>query len=139
MNDRIRVSDSDRERAAGQLRDHYAEGRLTREELDERVTAALNARTAGDLRRVMADLPEPPSVLQQARSMPPAAVPRPVLGRRGPLLLPPLVTLVLLAVLLIMGGGGPFPAFFAAALGFALVTCAPTSIPPRPVPRPMRR
>ena len=55
--DRIRVSDRDRERAIARLRDSFAEGRLTREELDERITAALNARTVGDLRRVTADLP----------------------------------------------------------------------------------
>lgn len=59
LNDRIRISDSDRDRAAAQLRDYYAEGRLTNEELDERVTAALQAQTAGDLRRLMADLPSP--------------------------------------------------------------------------------
>jgi DNA-binding PadR family transcriptional regulator len=55
--DRMRVSDRDRERATTRLRDHFAEGRLTREELDERITAALNARTVSDLRRVTADLP----------------------------------------------------------------------------------
>ncbi len=55
--DRIRVSDRDRERATARLRDSFAEGRLTREELDERITAALNARTVRDLRRVTADLP----------------------------------------------------------------------------------
>jgi DNA-binding PadR family transcriptional regulator len=55
--DRIRVSDRDRERATARLRDSFAEGRLTREELDERITAALSARTIGDLRRVTADLP----------------------------------------------------------------------------------
>ena len=54
---RIRVSDRDRERATARLRDSFAEGRLTREELDERITAALNARTVGDLRRLTADLP----------------------------------------------------------------------------------
>jgi DNA-binding PadR family transcriptional regulator len=64
--DRIRISDADRERATARLRDHYAEGRLTREELDERVTAALNARIIGDLRRVMADLPGPAPDLQEA-------------------------------------------------------------------------
>ena len=57
--DRIRISDHDREHATARLCDHFAEGRLTRKELDERITAALNARTAGDLRRVMADLPGP--------------------------------------------------------------------------------
>ena len=55
--DHIRVSDRDRERTTARLRDSFAEGRLTREELDERITAALNARTVGDLRRITADLP----------------------------------------------------------------------------------
>ena len=55
--DRIRAGDRDRERATGRLRDSFAEGRLTRAELDERITAALNARTIGDLRRVTDDLP----------------------------------------------------------------------------------
>jgi DNA-binding PadR family transcriptional regulator len=54
---RIRACDRDRERVTAQLRDSYAEGRLTREELDERITAALNARTVGDLLRITADLP----------------------------------------------------------------------------------
>ena len=52
-----RVSDLDRERATVRLRDSFAEGRLTREELDERITAALTARTVRDLRRLTADLP----------------------------------------------------------------------------------
>ena len=55
--DRIRVSDCDREHVTARLRDSFAEGRLSRAELDERITAALNARTVGDLRRITADLP----------------------------------------------------------------------------------
>jgi DNA-binding PadR family transcriptional regulator len=65
--DRIRISDHDREHATARICDHFAEGRLTREELDERITAALNARTAGDLRRVMADLPGPAPAWQSWR------------------------------------------------------------------------
>src|SRR5580704_15459146 len=57
IDDRIRTSDTDRDRATARLRDHYAEGRLTHAELDERMTAALTARTFGDLRKIMADLP----------------------------------------------------------------------------------
>jgi hypothetical protein len=53
----MRISDRDRECATARLRDSFAEGRLTREELDERIAAALNAQTVGDLRRVTADLP----------------------------------------------------------------------------------
>jgi DNA-binding PadR family transcriptional regulator len=57
IDDCIRTSDADRERVTARLRDHYAEGRLTHAELDERMTAALTARTFGDLRKIMADLP----------------------------------------------------------------------------------
>jgi hypothetical protein len=59
MDDRIRTSDADRDRVAARLRDHFAEGRLTRDELEERIAATLNARTFGDLRQVLTDLPEP--------------------------------------------------------------------------------
>jgi hypothetical protein len=58
MDDRFRVSDADRDRATVLLRDHFAAGRLSAEELDERLAAALDAKTAGDLRQVLADLPE---------------------------------------------------------------------------------
>ena len=54
MEDRFPTSDADRDRAASMLRDHFAAGRLIAEELDERLTAALNAKTFGDLRRVLA-------------------------------------------------------------------------------------
>jgi Domain of unknown function (DUF1707) len=69
MDDRFRISGADRDRAAALLRDHFAAGRLTPEELDERLTAALHARTAGDLRRVLADMPEPAPVPQQADAL----------------------------------------------------------------------
>jgi DNA-binding PadR family transcriptional regulator len=82
--DHIRVSYDDRERATAWLCDHFAEGRLTREELDERITAALTATTAGDLRRVTAGLPGPTPALQPARTLPTAAAPRPAHRRRGP-------------------------------------------------------
>jgi hypothetical protein len=137
--DRVRISDADRERATGRLRDHFAEGRLTPEELDERVTAALNARTAGDLRRVMADLPEPSPVPGQGWPLPPAAAPQPGLGRRSPVLLP-LVTLALLAVLLIPGGGGwQSPAFFPVVLVAALIACVAAIIAAARFRRRMRR
>ena len=55
--DQIPASETDREQAVASLGDHFAEGRLTRAELDERLTTALSARTAGDLRHLMADLP----------------------------------------------------------------------------------
>ncbi len=103
INDRMRISDSDRDQAAAQLRDYYAEGRLNSEELDERITAALNARTAGDLRRVMADLPSP-AIAQPGPGVPQQAAQ--VWGlrrRRGPRVLP-LVLLLLFAAILLPGG-----------------------------------
>ncbi|HEX3922173.1 MAG TPA: DUF1707 domain-containing protein [Streptosporangiaceae bacterium] len=100
-NDRIRTSDADRERVTARLREHFAEGRLTREELDERVTTALNAKTFGELRRVLADLPEPVPVLPDGRR-PRAAWsgPAPVFRRRGPRLFPLVALLLILAVVL---------------------------------------
>ena len=66
MDDRVRVSDADRDRATALLRDHFAAGRLTAQELDERMAAALDAKTAGDLRRVLAGLPESALAVHEA-------------------------------------------------------------------------
>jgi hypothetical protein len=53
----LRVSDADRERVAERLRDAAGEGRLTVEELDERLERAYGARTGSDLAPLTADLP----------------------------------------------------------------------------------
>ena len=70
MDDRFRTSDADRDRAAALLRDHFAAGRLNAAELDERVAMALNAKTFGELRRVLADLPEAGPAQQPSRLPP---------------------------------------------------------------------
>ena len=57
--DRIRVSDADREQAAEVLRQAAGDGRITFDELDQRLEAAYGARTYGDLTEVTADLPAP--------------------------------------------------------------------------------
>jgi hypothetical protein len=57
----VRASDADREQAAELVRTGYAEGRLTRAELDERLTAAYGARTVAQLRGVISDLPGTPA------------------------------------------------------------------------------
>lgn len=54
----LRVSDADREQVAERLREAAGEGRLTVDELDERVEAAYAARTGADLAPLTADLPE---------------------------------------------------------------------------------
>jgi hypothetical protein len=54
---RIRASDADRDRVTALLREHHAAGRLTAEEFGERMDAALNATTLGELDDLLADLP----------------------------------------------------------------------------------
>ncbi|MEN3534163.1 DUF1707 domain-containing protein [Microbispora sp. ZYX-F-249] len=53
----LRIGDRERDEVTRLLHDAFAQGRITREELDERLDATLSARTAEDLRRVTADLP----------------------------------------------------------------------------------
>jgi Domain of unknown function (DUF1707) len=72
----MRASDQDRETAAELLREAYVEGRLSREELDERAAAVFSATTWGELRDLTADLPLP-----AARTGLPSAI---VASRRGP-------------------------------------------------------
>ncbi|MEV4099722.1 DUF1707 domain-containing protein [Nonomuraea sp. NPDC049649] len=55
--DDIRIGDAEREQTMTDLREHFAQGRLTREELDERLDQTLTARTGRDLARITADLP----------------------------------------------------------------------------------
>ncbi|MER6910633.1 DUF1707 domain-containing protein [Streptomyces sp. NPDC000594] len=55
----MRASDSERERVAERLREAVAEGRLTMEEFEERLEAALGARTHSDLEPLVRDLPAP--------------------------------------------------------------------------------
>jgi hypothetical protein len=57
----VRASDADREQAAELLRTGYVEGRLTRAELDERLSAAYAATTVTQLRGLTADLPGTPA------------------------------------------------------------------------------
>jgi hypothetical protein len=59
MDETLRAADRDRDDVAEILREQYAQGRLTMEEYDERSTAAVHAKTMGELRALTADLPAP--------------------------------------------------------------------------------
>jgi Domain of unknown function (DUF1707) len=85
----IRASDADRERVAERLRRAAGEGRLRTEELEQRLEAALGARTYGQLDAVLSDLP--------GRRL---AVPSQALARRPRGALP--VALALLATLAVL-------------------------------------
>ncbi|MBS2964513.1 DUF1707 domain-containing protein [Actinocrinis puniceicyclus] len=53
----LRASDADRERIVEQLRKHTADGRLTMDEFEQRMTAAYAAKTYGELAQLTRDLP----------------------------------------------------------------------------------
>jgi uncharacterized membrane protein len=55
----LRIGDAERETAARELGEHYAQGRITTEEHTERLDRIWNARTAADLAPAFADLPRP--------------------------------------------------------------------------------
>ncbi len=105
MDDRMRVSDAEREAVTARLRDNFAEGRLTQDELDERVSAALGAKTFGDLRTLTTDLPGPALV-------PPRPAPRPSWDGPAPWrhhrrhLRPPVGAFLIIALLLVLASGG---------------------------------
>jgi hypothetical protein len=61
-----RASDADRDAAAGLLNEAFAEGRLTADEHDQRLTAAYAARSWQELHQLTADLPAPPGADRMA-------------------------------------------------------------------------
>lgn len=54
----VRVSDAERSEIADVLSRHYADGRLDQAEFDERVERAMKAKTRGDFRGLLDDLPD---------------------------------------------------------------------------------
>jgi hypothetical protein len=78
----LRASDQDREQVAQRLRTAALEGRLTSDELDERLGATFAARTYGELDELVGDLPAPSLPAQRparavgagARSLPVARI-----------------------------------------------------------------
>jgi hypothetical protein len=72
----LRIGDAERDAALAQLRKHFVAGRLTFDELTERIDVALTAKTQRQIDRLMADLPRPPRVTRAE-----AEVPAPDAGR----------------------------------------------------------
>jgi hypothetical protein len=75
--DQIRASDADRERVAEHLRDAAGEGRLTLDEVDQRLRGVWAAKTFADLDQFLADLPSsaPAASSQLAPAAPGPGVP----------------------------------------------------------------
>src|SRR5947209_17184321 len=59
----LRASDADRVRTVVALRDHFGAGRLSDDELAERIAAAYDSKTLTELDALMLDLPSPDSTL----------------------------------------------------------------------------
>jgi hypothetical protein len=53
----LRIGDAERDATMAQLREHFVAGRLTFDELTERIDLALAAKTQGQIDRLMTDLP----------------------------------------------------------------------------------
>lgn len=66
MISRMLAGDSERERAAATLREHFVRGRLTVEELSSRLERVLAARSRADLRAALAGLPAFPDLRELA-------------------------------------------------------------------------
>ena len=79
----IRASDAEREAVAAVLKKSAAEGRLTIEELEERLGSAYSAKTYAELMQLSADLPDHNGARTSARGAALAAGPRDLHRSRG--------------------------------------------------------
>ena len=95
----LRASRADHERVIDAVKTAFVQGRLSKDELDERVGQTLGARTYAELAAVTADIP-----VGQAAGLPPARPSR--AGARWPLMMSVLAVLVLAPVALLGGKTG---------------------------------
>lgn len=95
----MRIGDQERAAAASALGEHYAAGRLTREEYDERSEQVWGATTHSDLRPLFVDLPSSQPPRRTSVTTPSPTTRR---GFRMPLL--PLIALVIFLAVVV-----PFP------------------------------
>jgi hypothetical protein len=102
----LRVSDQEREAAVTLLREHGAAGRLDMEELEQRVGAAYEARTQGELEALFRDLP---GSLRAARPRAPAPSRHARFGHEWAAFLQ--VSFVLIAIWALSGAGYFWPAW----------------------------
>jgi hypothetical protein len=117
----VLAADSDRERATGKLREHYVRGRLTSDELAERVELVVRARSRAELRSALSSLPMFPDARELAahgRSLARLAV---LVVFTGAYLMFSFALLLVLAVTLLVQGASA-----SALVAFLLVWLVPT-------------
>jgi len=105
----VRVGDAERDATMTQLREHFVAGRLTFDELTDRIDAALVAKTQRQIDALIADLPRPP---KPARPEPAVAVPDPGRFLVFAMLLFALATWILIMAWMSRHAwSGPYPEF----------------------------
>ncbi len=82
-NDGVRASDAERDQAVGELRDQFAQGRLSQETFLYRMDVALAAKDRSDLAGLFTDLPPPRTAPRSLRDRL-VALARKAAGRRAP-------------------------------------------------------
>ena len=121
----MRAGDSDRERATAALQEHYVGGRLTLEELSERTGRVLAARSRGEIRRALSDLPlfaDPGELAARGRSLVQGVARGAMLVVfTGAYLVFSFVLLLVFALTLVLNGASG-----TALVGFLLVWLVPT-------------
>ena len=117
--DALRISDADRAQALDLLSEQYAQGRLDKDEFDERSDAIWSAKTQGDLSPVFADLPwRSPPVRPAGRGAGPGWG-----ARRGRRWAPPLLLVILALVAVTVIFEMPFLLFALFGLWFFFGGC----------------
>lgn len=96
----LRIGDAERDGAATALGEHYAAGRLTKDEFDERITHVWSARVQADLEPVLADLPRP---IAQRRTPPTQAGQRSSHRRHPLLMVAPILVVAMIAAAVVSG------------------------------------
>jgi Domain of unknown function (DUF1707) len=98
----MKASDADRDAVLSDLGEHFEAGRLTADEFDDRTGRALAARTWGELRDLLQDLPTDPAgprvPVTAATGAPPQRPP-------GRMVLVPIVALAGIAIAVVMSAG----------------------------------
>ncbi len=116
----IRIGDTERDAAAAALGEHYAAGRLTKDEYDERIDRVWAAKYEGDLAPLFGDLPRRSSLATPARGVAttgtghssPRRRPGPPLGFHPLMLLGPIVVAGIIAAAVVAGAPWLFLLFF---------------------------
>lgn len=103
--DKLRVSDAEREGLIEELREHTVVGRLTAEELDERLGAVYQAKTRADLDMLRADLPISAAAAKRAMLQRRSHLRRRLVQEAGGSLT---ASLVCVAIWIAAGAGGSF-------------------------------